>query len=200
VNSKSTYKPFNVYPTGSGVETFGGSSRDSAFHWWNHFPVSQIISDGRSARGADRAAHSSLVWGTPSTNYLMYGLTNKPAVSLINLAKSWNTPASIVNAAGCSSEGYVQEQRAYVLTKNALKMNFKLYATDDRPAINPCFVIKNWGSNSAASLKINGKIIKPGSDFRQGVVRDTDGTQTMVIWIKSEIIEEVSIAIETIVK
>ncbi len=56
------------------------------------------------------------------------------------------------------------------------------------------------GSNSAASLKINSKSVKPGLDFRQGVVRDTDGTQTMVIWIKSEIIEEVSIVIETIVK
>ena len=195
VNSKSSYKPFNIYPTGSSVETFGGSSRDSAFHWWNHFPVSQIISDGRSARAADRAAHSSLVWGTPSTNYLMYGLTNKPAASLINLAKSWNTPATVIEPTGCSSEGYVKEQRAYVLTKNTLNITFKLFATDDRPAVNPCFVIKNWGSNSAASLKINGKSIKPGSDFRQGVVRDTDGTQTMIIWIKSEITEDVRIAI-----
>lgn len=196
VNSKSHYRPFNVYPTGSSVKTFGGHSRNSHFHWWNHFPVSQIISDGRGARAADRAAHSSLVWGTPSTNYLMYGLTNKPAVSLINLAKSWNMPASIVNAAGCSSEGYIKEQRAYVLTKNALNITFKLFATDDRPAVNPCFVIKNWGSNPAVSLKINGKIIKPGPDFRQGVVRDTDGTQTMVIWVKDEITEDVRIAIE----
>jgi len=190
VNSKSTYKPFNVYPTGSSVKTFGGHSRNSHFHWWNHFPVSQITSDGRSARAADRAAHSSLVWGTPSTNYLMYGLTNKPAVSLIQLAKSWNMPASISEAAGCSSWGYVKEQRAYVLTKNASMMSFRLLASDDRPTVNPCFVFKNWGSNLSAAMKINGRHLKPGPDFRQGIVRDTDGTRSMVIWIKKTFEED----------
>lgn len=200
VNSKSSYKPFNIYPTGSGVKTFGGHSRNSHFHWWNHFPVSQITSDGRGARAADRAAHSSLVWGTPSTNYLMYGLTNKPAVSLINLAKSWNMPASISEAAGCMSQGYVPQQRAYILTKTSASMSFRLLASEGRPVVNPCFVIKNWGGNRSAGVKIGGRPLSKGPDFRQGIVRDTDGTQTMVIWVKSEIIEDVRIAIEPIVK
>jgi hypothetical protein len=195
VNSKSSYKPFNVYPTGSAVKTFGGHSRGSHFHWWNHFPVSQITSDGRGARAADRAAHSSLVWGTPSTNYLMYGLTNKPAASLINLAKSWNTPASISEAAGCMSEGYAPEQRAYILTKTAEGMSFRLLASESRPVVNPCFVIKNWNSSLSAGVKIGGRTLRPGPDFRQGIVRDTDGTKTMIIWIKREITEDVRMAI-----
>ena len=190
VNSKSNYKPFNVYPTGSSVETFGGNSRYSHFHWWNHFPVSQIISDGRSARAADRAAHSSLVWGTPSTNYLMYGLTNKPADSLINLAKSWNTPATVIEPTGCSSHGYVAEQRAYIFTRNASGIAFRMYASDVRPAVNPCFVFRNWGSNLSAAVKINGRALKPGPDFRQGIVRDTDGTRSMVMWIREKFDED----------
>jgi hypothetical protein len=198
VNSKSDYKPFNIYPTGSSVETFGGNSRGSHFHWWNHFPVSQITSDGRGSRAADRAAHSSLVWGNPSTNYLMYGLTNKPAASLINLAKSWNTPASISDAAGCSNEGYKKEERAYILTKTSASLSFRLLASEGRPVVNPCFVTKNWGSNHSASVKIGGRSLSKGPDFRRGIVRDTDGTQTMVIWIKREITEDARIAIEPI--
>lgn len=33
----------------------------SIFPWWNHWPASQITSDGRSAHAADRLAHSSLI-------------------------------------------------------------------------------------------------------------------------------------------
>jgi hypothetical protein len=83
-------------------------------------------------------------------------------------------------------------------TEGTLK--FRLNASQDSPGVNPAFVIKNWGSDLPASLKINDKSIKPGPDFRQGVVRDTDGTQTMIIWLKDEIIEDVRIAIEPIVK
>ncbi len=113
-------------------------------------------------------------------------------------------PASATaNQEGFESEGYRLGQRCYYINRSGSAegdLKFRINASQDSPVVNPAFVIKNWGPNSAASLKINGKSIKPGSDFRQGIVRDTDGTQAMVIWIKNEIIEDVRIAIEPIVK
>ena len=57
-------------------------------------------------------------------------------------------------------------------------------ASEERPLVNPCFVIRQWRSDAPARLRIYGKARAPGRDFRQGIVRDTDGTRTMVIWIK----------------
>ncbi len=185
INTKSKYRPFNVYPTGSSVETFSGRPRLSHFHWWNHYPVSQITSDGRSARAADRAAHSSLVWGTPSTNYMMYGLTRKQPKTLLPLAQSWNTPPQLLDTTGCHAEGYRPHERAYYLTATAPALSFRVYATKERPLYNPCFVIRNYNSDTAkASIKIDGKLIPPGKNFRQGITRDTDGRPVLVIWLR----------------
>jgi len=184
VNTKSHYRAFNVYPTGSSVKTFAGRTTPSHFHWWNHFPVSQITSDGRGARAPDRAAHSSLVWGLPSKDYLMYGLTDKPADALLPLARSWNNPPYITNTQGCSSQGYQQAERAYHLVALSDRLSFDLAGSQDRPVVNPCFVIKHWGDDAAASLKFNGHEVEPGRSFRQGVVVDTDGTKSKVIWVK----------------
>jgi len=184
INTKSKYRPFNVYPTGSSVETFSGRPRLSHFHWWNHYPVSQITSDGRSARAADRAAHSSLVWGNPSTNYMMYGLTNKSPKTLLPLARSWNTPPQILDTTGCHAEGYRPQERAYHLIATAPTLSFKVNASEQRPLFNPCFVTRNWNSATAkASLKINSKQIKLGKSFRQGITHDTEGKPMMVIWL-----------------
>ena len=75
-------------------------------------------------------------------------------------------------------------------------MSFKLQASKDSPVVNPCFVIKNWGSNTKAVLKIDGKTIEPGKSFRQGIVRDTDGTQTLIIWLETESEKPVEISIQ----
>jgi hypothetical protein len=184
VNTKSDYKMFNIYPTGSSVKTFDGHSRRSHFHWWNHFPVAQITSDGRGALAADRAAHSSLVWGVPSKDYYMYGLTDKPAKELLPLARSWNNPPYITNTKGCSSLGYKHQERAYHLAALSDKMGFELAANAERSVFNPCFVIKDWSGDAIASLKINGRDTEQGKDFRQGIIVDTQGSKNKVIWVK----------------
>jgi hypothetical protein len=187
INTKSKYRPFNVYPTGSSVETFSSRPRLSHFTWWNHYPVSQITSDGRGARAPDRAAHSSLVWGTPSTNYMMYGLTRNSPKTLLTLAKSWNTPPQLVDTTGCYAEGYRPCERAYYLVATAPAFSFQVYATEERPIYNPCFVIRNYDSDTAkASIKIDGKLVPLGKDFRQGITRDTDGKPMLVIWLRHQ--------------
>jgi len=191
VNTRSEFKSFNIYPTESSVEVFGGHGRNSKFHWWNHWPVSQITSDGRGAWAADRAAHSSLVWGIPSKPYLLYGLSNKPAKELTNLARSWNFAPEIVDITGARSLGYDQKQRAYILEKTGSVIDLVLNASDESPAVNPCLIVKGWISGDKASISAKGAEHKS----RQGIIRDTDGSQTLVVWMKAEAKQNVSIQI-----
>lgn len=183
-NMKSVYKVFNIYPTDSSVETFPGRTKPSRFHWWNHFPISQITSDGRSAKAPDRAAHSSLVWGCPSQDYLMYGFSNKPASALLGLAGSWNNPPGVEDAVGVICNGYQPQERAYLMTATSQNLSFELDGSEKNPIINPCFVISNWDKKDAG-LEINGQEIKRGDSFRYGHRRTAEGVD-LIVWIKKE--------------
>jgi hypothetical protein len=194
INMRSEYKPFNIYPTGSEVETFPGHNRRSSFHWWNHWPVSQITSDGRSARAADRAAHSSLVWGIPSKTCLMYGFTKEDPLSLIPMAKSWNNPPEISNAEGCRVLAYKQEERAYHLCRLSETMSFILEANRESPVFNPCFVIREWNSESLSEIRLNSEIHGNGKEIRQGLIRDTDGSRTLIVWLDAR--EKIPLRVE----
>jgi len=197
VNSKSEYKTFNIYPTDSSIRVFAGHSRNSKFHWWNHWPAAQITSDGRGAVAADRVAHSSLVWGSPAKDYLMYGFSKDALVSLKPLAKSWNNPPDIQHTDGCSTEGYKQNQRAYLVTADSDFLSLTLNASEQSPIVNPCLVIKNWGSSSSAELKLDGKKIEPGENFRQGVIYDTAGEKTLILWLQIQAEKPLEIKIKS---
>lgn len=188
-NLKATYRPFLVFRPGSRMRVFNVEVRPkySHFPWWNHWPVAQVASDGRHAQAADRAAHSSLVWGSPRGGAALYGLTNKPAVSLLPLAKSWISPPLLkVGGGAIVSEGYDYKQRAYVLSYKAdcKDLAFELSGSEDSPVFNPTFVLKNWGE-SGAMLKINGKKTECGKDFRLGHRHRVDGSD-LIIWVRTE--------------
>ena len=68
-----------------------------------------------------------------------------------------------------------------------------LQASDSSPVVNPAIVIKNWG-DAAAQLKINGKPVNWGKDFRRGYVQNLDGTD-LVVWIRQESVTPVQIAL-----
>jgi hypothetical protein len=195
VNSRSEVRAFNVYPSGSSVEVFGGHNRRSHFHWWNHWPVSQITSDGRGARAPDRAAHSSLVWGMPSQPFLMYGLTNKAPTDLLPLARSWNNPPKINKLTGAGSSGYDQKQRAYLLRNEQEKISFTLNGSENSPVLNPLFMVKNWKVQSHAEISVNGVDIPEGPYNRQGIIWDTDGSRTLLVWLKLQNEEKTEIDI-----
>ena len=116
--------------------------------------------------------------------YNIYGMTDLPAPELKTLNRSWNTPAEITSLKGGTSDGYDKRQRAYPITKKMDKITFSLAASKDNPVLNPCFVIKHWSGRPRARVEIDNKTQTPGSHFRQGIIRDTDGTRTMVIWLK----------------
>jgi len=64
VNLKSEKRPFALVPPpekgNNMITSYGGHSRKSIFNWWDHWPVSQDASDGRSASSAARPSQSSL--------------------------------------------------------------------------------------------------------------------------------------------
>ena len=119
--------------------------------------------------------------------------TNKS--ELVELARSWLQPPELQSPIGCTSQGYDQAQRAYQLAAEQSKLIFTLNCIKSNPAVNPCFVIKNWNSKSAASLKIDGKESVPGQNFRQGIIRDIDGTRTLILWIKKKAVSYVNFEI-----
>jgi hypothetical protein len=186
-NFKSEYKPYMIFREGGGFDVFNLEVRPeySHFPWWNHWPVAQTISDGRSANAPDRTAHSSLSWGDPNGEAALYGMTNQDPVSLVPLAKSWNRPPQIkmLNANYLSKE-YDYTQRAYLFeNKDGGELDFELNASDQNPIHNLVLVVNNW-QGSESSLKLNGETISSGKDFRQAIEYDVEGNKKLIIFIK----------------
>jgi len=199
LNLRSKYKHFNIGQTGSfwvpysQWESMQLAPGFSHYNAWSHYPVGLLPSDGTVATGRDRTSSSCL--GTLNglhhrlgdgrmEAYNIYGLTDLPAAELKSLNRSWNSPPAIVDLNGGRSTGYDQRQKAYVMTRESERLSFGLNGSEESPILNPCFVIRGWGGPSPARLKIGGQDRAPGPDFRQGIIRDTDGTETMVIWIR----------------
>jgi hypothetical protein len=45
-------------------------------------------------------------------------------------------------------------------------------------------------------VTINGRAVPPGPGFRQGIVRDAGGRQTMVIWLELESVSDTEVMVE----
>lgn len=199
VNLKSKYKVFLVYP-GEGIGTWGRDEQsphteDPFAGPWNHWPVSQIRSDGRYAVSNDRLTHAALGGGDTRGDMAMYGLTDKPITELVPLARSWKNPPELRDTKGCSSEGYKMEERAYHLVAEKDEMSFSINANDSSPLVNPCFVVKDWNSQQKAVITIDGKKDSSDKKIRQGIVRDTQGKPMLVIWIETEMKKPIEMTI-----
>jgi hypothetical protein len=165
------------------------------FPVWNHWPTAQINSSGRNSSFTDRAAHSSvshLFWpfslqkrGKISFDekILLEGMTDQPAASLTGLARSWLKAPRIFDVSGGVSEGYNQSHRAYGFIAESTRLFFKIDASESKPVHNLCFEVENWGNSRSAGLKVNGKDIEAGPDFRQGKIIDGNGMYKMIIWL-----------------
>ena len=201
MNLRSEYKHFNIGQTGSHWDPYSqwesmklapGFSRYNA---WSHYPVGLLPSDGTVTTRRDRTSSSCL--GTLlGLHHLLkdgrmeacniYGMTNLPAAELKTLNRSWNSPAAIEDLKGCQCTGYDKRQRAYPVKRESDRLSFSLNGSQETPVLNPCFVITGWGGQSPARLEIDGKAQVPGPNFRQGIIRDTDGTETMIVWVRQQ--------------
>ena len=198
VKYKAEYSPFTIGDF-TGGDVYAGEVTDySVFPCWNHWPVTQMPSDGRYASFPDRATHSSLTH-VQLPDYradhgdrpfqektLMEGMTNKSAQQLAVLARSWLSAPELRVVGGCRSAGYQQTERAYHLAAANRTMTFRVMASPDRPLLNPCFEISDWSCSRPATLSIGGRERPAGSSFRQGVVRDSNGRRKMIVWIELE--------------
>lgn len=63
VNFKSRYRPFLIRRPQATVAAFPPSGFiELHFPYWNHWPVAQLLNDGRKGTRTDRPAHTSLTW------------------------------------------------------------------------------------------------------------------------------------------
>jgi hypothetical protein len=201
MNLKSEYRHFNIGEIGSYYvpysqwESMRMAPGHSKYNAWNHYPFGLLPSDGTVATGIDRVSSSCIgtLYGLHHKlddgrvdMYNIYGITNLPATGLRDLNRSWNYAPELNDIRGAVSKGYEKGQRAYVLTKNSTAISFKLEGSEKSPILNPCFVIKNWNSDSKAMIKINNKYPVANDKIKQGIIRDTDGSRTLIIWFEQK--------------
>jgi hypothetical protein len=204
VNTKSDFKPVYIYEPGTLIIPYGGGAVEtrpwfSKFPIWNHWPVSQIPSDGRNALALDHVSSSAITSPEPPENrrakdgavegrFLM-GLTNQPISKMLPVAHAWLQPPDLKSSgATFTNDGYSRDDRAYHLRRLSTQnsdVQFSLEAAEKSPAVNPAFVIDGWG-NGGASLTLNGKPVAEGKDFRVGHIQRLEGT-ALVVWIRAQL-------------
>jgi len=213
VNLKSAAKPCYVYEPRSRITPYGGGlvevrSDYSRFPTWNHWPVSQVPSDGRYALAPDRVSSSAITsprvpeprlfpGSITRTGRFIMGLSDKSIRHLIEFARSWLKPAELkVLSDGYTTQGYTRDQRAYLLRSEGAgptALEFELNAAAQSPVINPVFLIEDWGEADAA-LKINGKNVRRGKDFRFGHRRTPEGAD-LIVWIRIDSTKQIRISL-----
>lgn len=203
INLKSIYKPFYIYPSGTGLGPYGWApelrSTYSHFPTWNHWPVNQIPSDGRFALFPDHFSSAAVM--SPETHlvelpgplptkgtYFLFGLTNQPISALAALDRSWVHPPDITVVKGSFTATYDPSQRAYILTRLPLarieektSLELTLSASEGSPVVNPAFVIKGWGDRQT-EIRIDGSRL-PKEKIREGFVRQLETTD-LILWIQ----------------
>jgi len=120
-------------------------------------------------------------------------------VELLPLAKAWIHPPAIkTTGSSFSSDGYNQDQRAYLLKRvqPGGNLEVELAGSSDSPVFNPAFVIEGWGEKEAA-LKIDGAEVPRGRDFRYGHRRTLESTD-LIVWIKTVSEKPVRIAVSAV--
>ena len=212
VNFKSKYRPFSIHHPERFATPFhfGSVKGFSTFPCWNHWPVSQIPSDGRNSQAFDKPSSTSLAYanadrqkverfpdGSVRVRILM-GMTTHPIESLLPLARSWNFPPQLeTKSAGFASSGYDPYERAYLLERldpSARELACDIKATPENPIVNLCLVVKNWGDRPAG-VKVNGTALPPGELFRHGLRRGLEGTD-LVVWLRQSTTEPVRVVLE----
>jgi hypothetical protein len=166
------------------------------FPWWNHWPTSDIPSDGRRAVAADRASHSSVLTGSEWVDYkttptsrqriMLHGLTGQRAENLVPLAAAWLSPP---RATGVGAV-FDPSEKAYVLA-SAERLILTIEASGVSPLINPAFVLT--GCKALVDVEIDGRPIEPGAELRQGW-RHSAERSDLIVWVEISATQPVQIA------
>lgn len=173
------------------------------FPWWNHWPTSDIPSDGRRAVAADRASHSSVLTGTEWADYkvtatsrqrvMLHGLSGQKAEDLVPLARSWLYPAGFSSADAGVAGVYDVLEKAYVVTGGKDGVEFTLEAGETSPVMNPAFIFTDWGDR-AVEVTIDGGAVKEGKGLRIGQRHRAEGSD-LIVWVETSAIKPVTIGL-----
>ena len=192
VNTKSRFKPFTIaMPYGSRIQPYmPEDDLPHVFQTWGYSPE----------RGYSTAlGHIINYWHyrrTDNTIEQVYlqGMTDAkdPAKELVPLAWSWIAGPKLRMEGlkpDYSTFTYDQAQKAYVLESKGKdkEIEFELEVDEDffdigQSIINPAIVVKDWGT-SGVKLKVDGKTVKQGKDFRVGYEETHTGSD-LVLWLK----------------
>jgi len=197
INYKGEYDPVTIVDKILWSNVYGGEITEYAiFPTWNHWPVAQMPSDGRYASYPDRTCHSSLSHIFPpdyseqfgnrpyQSKIFLEGMLKQEPLELIPLAKSWIQPALLADVKGCTGS-YDRSQRAYVFDAEAEQISMTVLANEEKPVENICMIFRHWNSKAMATVMLDGKEL----DCKQGTVRDTDGSYTLVVWMDKSTLE-----------
>ena len=208
-NFTSAFKPFIIFEPGNRMGYVadrqlkpGGLAIPGSC---NHWPVGQALCDGRTVQAADRPTS---FLGFPISNPPihekdgrswwngLYGMTDKPIGQLVTVARSWSqAPELMVQSPGFTSHAYDRGERAYQIAcdnpATGTVLRCRLAANTESPLANVPIVVANWGQ-AGATLKINGKAVQEGRDFRVGHHERLEGTD-LVVWIRLQATEPVEL-------
>jgi hypothetical protein len=198
VNLRSKADPFLVFEPGNEMVVFFNprtKSDGETFVGYDHFPVSQIPSDGVRCVARDRVSHLGVNYNDPVWHespdgtvwaVWMTGTTEGPPEALIPLARSWlQPPALTLQGASFASEGYDRAQRAYLVRRTDVArpaaLDAVFQASDESPLVNACLVVKNWG-DAPAKVAVGGRPGSPADAAKIGYLRSLEGTD-LIVWL-----------------
>jgi hypothetical protein len=212
VNLKARFSPYVIVdPRNVAIDCYAGEiiRERSIFPWWNHWPVSQQIrSSGRWALASDRVSHSSLAhiqsWrpyeetADGVTMLMLNGLTDKPAETLVPLAKAWLSPPKMdVEGEAFRGDGFDSTERAFVVARRGQdgpgRVTVILQASKDSPAVNPVLRIRRWDL-AIPRVEVGGRTAVVGRDVRAGLIPGLEGDD-LVLWIRGEWTSPIRISI-----
>ncbi|MCP4710955.1 MAG: LamG domain-containing protein [Planctomycetes bacterium] len=212
-NFKAQNKPFIIFEPGNRMNYVNdrrlGPRGLDVPGACNHWPVGQMLCDGRTVQAADRPTHFlGFPISSPPVHQKngrswwngLYGMTDKSIDELTVVARSWSQPPQLnLKSQGFSTQGYDRSERAYQLTCENPNitgvLECEIAASENSPIYNIPMVIKNWGYLDA-ELEINGQKIKQGPDFRTGHRYLVEGSN-LIVWIKFQSTEPVTIILRT---
>ncbi len=208
VNTRSQYKPFTVFIP-HGIENQPYPLEGEAPHTFQTWP-SNPDDKGYSVS----LGHTLNWWHFRRTENILEQVylsgmiqSDEPEKELLPLAKSWlHYPRLIIEGYELSytNPAYDQAQKAYILpgtVSGPQEISFKLGFPEkfeeevNIPVhiVNPVFIVRNWGE-TGVKLKLNGKELVRGSEFRVGYEEKQEGTD-LVIWLDYRANEQISIDI-----
>ena len=219
INTKSKWRPFRICRPDKGVERGWPRHHNllvtpyMPVHKLTHlipcFPAGSDRKTGYFLAGLGQmtcAEHWQVTKDSISEIWLN-GCTDsrEPAKELAALARSWqNAPKmSLIADNGAEVQGYSIGERVYLAdvlkVKGSKSVAVELAASEDSPAVNPAFLINKWGK-AKPRLKVDGKIMRAGTDFRFGYYK-TLGTEdgrvwkdALIMWVKLHSTKPVQIA------